>query len=100
MMNYKNNTRLPLPFTIKATVKMKNLTERAKQWYLRSPFAAIPRSSDLMVWNTYLNTISYIHLINATCNPKSETFFQNRTMSIVNSPLPFDTNDEFFDYFF
>ena len=50
----KNTTKdyislLPL----KAVVKMNNLTEHSKQWYLNSPFTK-GSPNDLTAWNKYL----------------------------------------------
>ena len=58
---------------LKVMVKMKNLTERSKQWYLSSPITK-GSPNDLTAWNKYLKVISHLHLIGATCEPSSEMF--------------------------
>ena len=84
---------------LKAAIKMKNLTECSKQWYLNPPF--FKRSpNNLMAWNKYLKAISHLHLIGATCEPSSKTFFHNRNMHAVHSQHHFQSIDEFFDYLF
>ena len=55
---------------LKVAIKIKNLTECSKKWYLNSPF--VKRSpNDLTAWNKYLKIISHLHLIGATCEPSS-----------------------------
>ena len=84
---------------LKVMVKMKNLTEHSKQWYLNSPFTK-GSPNDLMASNKYLKVISHLHLIGTTCEPSSETFFHKRNMHAVHSQHPFQSIDEFFDYLF
>ena len=42
---------------LKVVIKMKNLTECSKQWYLNSPFSK-GSPNDLTAWNKYLKDIS------------------------------------------
>ena len=89
-------TLLPL----KVVIRMQDLTGRAKQWYLTSPFTRPGTHPDLTVWHKNLKVTSYLHLLGTACKSNSETYFHSRSLVTTKNIHKFNDIDEFFNYLF
>ena len=89
-------TLLPL----KVVIRMQDLTDRAKQWYLTFPFTRPGTHPDLTAWHKYLKGTSYLHLLDITCKSNSETYFHSRSLVATKNIRKFNDIDEFFNYLF